>query len=131
MMKKIVALVAVSIGLSAALLAQPQRNRGFFSALTVGATSASSLATVTAVRGGSATYDPPSAGTGAAFATTMGLTGISTTSVCTAGHSSVGTTAYTITATAGTNTANVVFINQTGGTSDLSSGTLRVLCWDY
>lgn len=132
MTRKIATVVLlVLVGLTG-VIAQPQRNAGFFSSLTLGAVSASSLATISAARGGSATYDPPSSAAGAAFATTMSITGVTTTNVCVAGHSSIGSgNSYNITATAGTDVINAVFINQTGGVSDLASGTLRVLCFAF
>lgn len=87
--------------------------------------------TILAIYTGSTTYDPPSLAAGASTSTTVTVTGASSTSVCTPGLSTLGTTVFLVSASPGTNQATVSFYNASGGTVDLSSGTLRVTCFAH
>lgn len=75
---------------------------------------------------GSATYDPPSLADGAGTTTTVTATGAALGDFATASFS-LDTQGITVTAwVSAANTVSVRFQNESGGTLDLASGTLRV-----
>lgn len=79
---------------------------------------------------GSATWDPASLGTGQIDATTVTVTGLAAGDPCFAGHANVATTNLTLHAIGdATNSARVVLHNTTGGTVNIASGTVRVVCF--
>jgi hypothetical protein len=79
---------------------------------------------------GSATWDPASLGTGQIDATTVTVTGVAAGDPCFAGHANVATTNLTLHAIGdATNSARVVLHNTTGGTVNIASGTVRVVCF--
>lgn len=76
---------------------------------------------------GSATYDPPNLTTGSGATTTVTVTGCALGDFVTACSFSLDLQGITVTAyVSAANTVSVRFQNQTGGTLDLASGTLRV-----
>lgn len=78
---------------------------------------------------GSATYDPPSLASGAEASTTVTVTGAALGDFAIASFS-LSTQAIKLTAqVTAANTVTVNFHNQTGGTIDLASGTLRARVW--
>ncbi|WP_347270347.1 glycosyl hydrolase family 28-related protein [Rhizorhabdus histidinilytica] len=78
---------------------------------------------------GSATYDPPSLNDGDGATTTVTVTGAALGDYANASFS-VALAGVTVTAWVSTpNTVSVRFQNETGGTVDLASGTLRARVW--
>jgi hypothetical protein len=81
------------------------------------------------VLNGSKTYDPPSLATGAQTTTTVTVTGAVLNDYA---RPSFSLDLQGITASAyvsGVDTVTVVFLNMTGGTLDLASGTLKARVW--
>jgi hypothetical protein len=78
---------------------------------------------------GSKTYDPPSLTTGTQTTTTVTVTGAVLGDYALASFS-LTTSGILVSATvSATDTVTVVFLNMTGGTLDLASGTLRARVW--
>lgn len=81
------------------------------------------------VLNGSATYDPPSLIDGAATSTAVTVTGAALGDFALASFS-LSTQGISLSAeVTATNTVTVNFFNKTGGTLDLSSGTLKARVW--
>jgi hypothetical protein len=77
---------------------------------------------------GSKTYDPPSTATAASWQTTVTVTGAVVGDLCKASHSQITTQKWILGAQVSSNdTVTVTGFNNTGGTVDLASGTLRVM----
>lgn len=72
-----------------------------------------------------ATYDPPAIGAGATVSVSVSFAGARPGDFATATHTGV-VAGINIIATATTDSVTVTFWNVTGGSIDLSSGTLRV-----
>ena len=81
---------------------------------------------------GSATYDPPSLAAGASATTAVTVTGAAVGDVVLASHDSITTGGWLISGSvSAANTVRVTLLNQTGGTVDLASGTLRAVVLRY
>lgn len=79
---------------------------------------------------GSATYNPPSLTNGQIDAVLVTVTGVALGDPCFAGHNQAGTQNLTWHAQGhGADQARVVVHNTSGGTVDLASGTVRVVCF--
>jgi len=78
---------------------------------------------------GSKTYDPPSLADNAVDITNVTVTGAAIGMFCSAGFSSAVTGILVTADVANTDTVQVRITNKTGGTYDLSSGTLAALAW--
>lgn len=81
------------------------------------------------VLNGSKTYDPPSLTTGTQTTTTVTLTGAVIGDYVHASFSNALTGIILSASCDAADTATVVFLNMTGGTIDLASGTLKVRAW--
>ncbi|HEX8747373.1 MAG TPA: right-handed parallel beta-helix repeat-containing protein [Pyrinomonadaceae bacterium] len=76
------------------------------------------------------TYDPPSLANGASTSTTVTVTGAVVGDAAHADHSSIAVSGWTVRAyVVSPDTVRVVFINNTGATVNLASGTLRANVW--
>lgn len=81
-------------------------------------------------RRGSTTWNPASLGDGAVESTTVTVSGVAVGDPCFASLSTIGSNNFQITAhVESSDTVRVVLRNVSGGTVDLASGTLNVLCW--
>ena len=88
----------------------------------------SSGAALTAILGGSATWDPPSIGNGLTGASTVTVTGAVAGDACVCGLTTMtGDRWQTSCAVDAADTARYTIENRTGGTVNLDSGTLRCL----
>lgn len=81
------------------------------------------------VLNGSKTYDPPSLATGTQTTTTVTVTGAVIGDYVHASFSLALTGIILSASCDAADTATVVFLNMTGGTIDLASGTLKVRAW--
>ena len=75
-------------------------------------------------------WDPASLANNASTNTTVSITGLATGDVCVASHANIGSNKMIMYAhVSATDTAYVTLLNISGGTLDIASGTLKVMCF--
>lgn len=86
--------------------------------------------TITSILAGTLTWDPGSLADGAATATTVTLSNVTTSYTCTASHNAIGSSNPVFLTANPSDTGSVIvsLLNKTGAPFDLPSGTLRVIC---